>query len=98
LDKIKTSTTLEAFGSSINLDASKVLNFPSLIFLCGGPIRTADGTQPSLRSLFYERLQLDNPELTHKILLAEEANNWPKMERHYDHLLALEDDLAYLSA
>jgi hypothetical protein len=98
LDKIRTSTTLEAFGSSINLDASKVLNFPSLIFLCGGPIKAADGAQTSLRSLFYERLQLDKPELTKKVLLAEEANNWPKMERHYDHLFALEDDLAYLSA
>jgi hypothetical protein len=92
------STPLEAFGSSIDLDASKVLNFPSLIFLCGGPIETGSGIQPSLRALFYERLLKDHPELRERVLLAEEANKWSKAAKHYDDLFVLEDDLAHLSA
>jgi hypothetical protein len=92
------STTLEAFGSSINLNASKVLNSPSLIFLCGGPIKAGSLHQPSLRALFLQRLQQRLPKLYSRVLLAEEANKWKKADTHYDHLFALENDLAYLSA
>src|SRR6267378_1696843 len=92
------STPLEAFGSSIDLDASKVLNFPSLIFLCGGPVEPGNGIQPSLRALFHRRLQQSHPELCDRVLLAEQANKWSKTSKHYDHLFDLENDLAYLSA
>lgn len=91
-------TPLEAFGSSIDLDASKVLNSPSLIFLCGGPVGTGNGIRPSLRGLFHQRLQQDHPELDSRVLLAEDANKWSKTAKHYDHLSDLEDDLASLSA
>ena len=92
------SKSLEAFGASIDLDASKVLNSPSLIFLCGGLIQTPNGAQPSLRSLFYQRLEKDHPELHKLVLLAEKSNEWSKAAKHYDHLFTLENDLAYLSA
>jgi len=92
------STPLEAFGSSIDLNASKVLNPPSLIFLCGGTIGTGPGIHPSLRALFLQRLKEDHPDLSNRVLLAEEANRWSKTAQHYDHLFDLEDDLAHLSA
>lgn len=92
------STPLEAFGSQIDLNASKVLNFPSVIFLCGGPIETGSGIQHSLRGIFYERLKLGHPNLFQRVVLAEDANRWSRAAEHYDQLLALENDLAYLSA
>ena len=91
-------TTLEAFGSSFDLNASRVLNPPSLIFLCGGSIQNSGEPPASLRGLFYQRLKQDHPELCPRVLLAEEANQWSKAASYYDHLFALEDDLAYLSA
>jgi hypothetical protein len=92
------SNTLEAFGASIDLDASKVLNFPSLIFLCGGPVGSGIGAKPSLRGRFYRRMEQEHPDLFERVLLAEVANKWSKTPRHYDHLFDLENDLAYLSA
>jgi len=92
------SKTLEAFGSSINQDASRVLNSPSLIFLCGGRIGTENGLHRSLRALFHQRIQEDDPELYNRVLLAEDANKWARLDKHYAHLIELEDDLAGLSA
>ena len=89
---------LEAFASSLDLDASKVINSPSIIFLCGGPIETKPKNDPSLRALFYERLKRDEPGLLKQVLLAEKANLWSKNPEHYDNLFELENDLAYLSA
>jgi hypothetical protein len=92
------SHPLEAFSSSLDLDASKVINSPSLIFLCGGPIPAKAGADPSLRALFYQRLKDNHPDLFKKVLLAEEANKWSKTAKHYDNLFVLENDLAFLSA
>lgn len=82
----------------MDLDASRVLNSPSLIFLCGGPIEAADGAEPSLRALLYKHLKAHEPKLFRRVLLAEQANKWAKAGKHYDHLLQLEGDLAHLSA
>lgn len=89
---------LEAFASSLDLDASKVINSPSLIFLCGGPVDTKLGADPSLRTLFNQRLKENHPDLFKRVLLAEEANEWVRIGNHYNNLFELEDDLASLSA
>lgn len=91
-------SALEAFGSSIDPNASKVLNSPSLIFLCGGPIARDNEVQSSLRGLFLQRLRSHHPELCGRVLLAENANKWSKTAKHYDDLFKLEEDLAHLSA
>lgn len=91
------SHPLEAFASSLDLDASKVTNSPSLIFLCGGPIDPKPGVDPSLRAIFYQHLKVAKSDLQERVLLAEEANKWSRNSKHYDNLFDLENDLAYLS-
>lgn len=91
-------TTLEVFGSTMDLSASRVLNIPALIFLCGGPIETKPNRDSSLRALLLDRISQDHPELLKKVLLAEKANSWSKAARHYENLFELEGDLAYLSS
>lgn len=92
------SNTLEAFGSAIDLSASRILNFPSVIFLCGGPINPRTGAEPSLRGLFHRHMEQHHPGLFKRVVLAEDANKWSKTAKHYDDLFDLENDLAYLSA
>ena len=89
---------LEAFASSLDLDASKVTNSPSLVLLCGGPIQAKLGADPSLRELFHHHLEDCYPDIFEKVVLAEEANEWVRSGRHYDNLFDLENDLAALSA
>lgn len=89
---------LEAFWSRVDLNASRVLNPPSLVFLCGGKVEPVAGDEPSLRALFYQHLKANEPNLFKRVLLAELANKWSKATKHYDHLLQLEGDLAHLSA
>ena len=92
------SNPLEAFWSRVDLDASRVFNSPSFIFLCGGKVEPAAGDEPSLRALFYQHLKEHEPNLFKRVLLAELANKWSKATKHYEHLLQLEGDLAHLSA
>jgi hypothetical protein len=89
---------LEAFASSISLDTSRVINFPSFLLLCGGPIGPADESGPSLRALFYQRLTEEFPALSKRVRLSEEANAWSKTAEHYVNLIELESDIAGLSA
>lgn len=89
---------LEAFASSLDLNASKVINSPSLILLCGGPIPTKPEADPSLRELFHKHLKDNHLNLFEKVLLAEEANEWVRPANHYDNLFDFENDLASLSA
>ena len=89
---------LEAFASSLDLNASRVLNSPSLIFLCGGPLTQETGDDPSARAIFYQRLKEEHQDLFKRVLLAEHANKWSRIGRQYGNLLDLENDLAGLSA
>jgi hypothetical protein len=92
------SNALEEFASSLDLDASRALNSPALIFLCGGALAHPSDVNVSLRSLFFHRLKNEYPELRKRVLLAEDANAWAKVDRQYLNLLDLESDLACLSA
>lgn len=89
---------LREVASLLNLDASKVVDSPSLILLCGGPVNTKCGRDPSLRALFYEQLKQTHPDFFRRVLLAEDATSWAMADSRYENLFELENDLAYLSA
>jgi hypothetical protein len=92
------SDSLEEFSSNFDLDASSALNSPSLIFLCGGKINGPSKADSSLRALFYNQLKIKYSDLLGRVLLAEDANKWSKIDGQYRNLLDLESDLAWLSA
>ena len=77
---------------------SRVLNSPALVFLSGGPLEQREGADPSFRAIFYRRLKTEHPDIFKRVLLAEEAHQWSKVDRPYWHLLELEGELASLSA
>lgn len=89
---------LKEFSSSLNLHASRVINFPALVFLCGGPIPKSTEEPQSLRGLFLRRLEEISPDMLRRVRKAEDASRWHKMSNHYENLLDLEDHLACLAA
>lgn len=58
----------------------------------------APGRDPSVRSIFYERLKVEKPNFYNRVLLAEEANKWYRAAGIYPNLVVLESDIAALSS
>ena len=83
--------------SSIDLEKTKVVRFPSLIFLCGGPISETPENFESCRDIFYKYIIKSSYPFREKVLLVEEVFSYFRHSAYHD-LLRFETDLAELSA
>ena len=84
------------FSKSINLEKFRIINFPSLIFFCGGIIDENNKYQ-SLRHYMLHYFKNNNNEIYKRIILAESVNDWYRFN-HYNNLLSFEEDLAGLTS
>lgn len=87
----------EEWTSSIDLGKTRVVRFPSLIFLCGGPISKTPENYESCRDIFYQYINSNKCTFRENVLLV------GQVFRYFDHsiyqdLLRFERDLAELSA
>ena len=94
---MKSYNIYEEWASSIDLLKTRVIRFPSLIFLCGGPVLGGHESFESCRDIFHRYVASNGIAFREKIILAEEVF------RYFDHsayqdLLRFERDLAELSA
>ncbi|MDP2046074.1 MAG: retron St85 family effector protein, partial [Deltaproteobacteria bacterium] len=83
--------------SSIDLGKTQVVRFPSLIFLCGGPISEIPENFESCRDIFYKYINKSHYPFREKVLLVEKVFSYFKHSAYRD-LLRFETDLAELSA
>lgn len=93
------------FAKSLKVANCKIRNGPGLLFLCGGPIDSADkpGEFRSARDFFYRHLLKEKQAWKSRIKLAEEVNawfqkDWLEGEPAFRDLLELENYLANLAA
>jgi hypothetical protein len=85
------------FAKSIRIASCRVSRTPHLVFLCGGA--TADSAFSPVRSArdyFYRYIKSNAPDLSQRVRLAEEINDWFDQDTFAD-LLELETYLADLS-
>jgi len=87
---------IDLLCQAIDPNDFRVMNFPSLIFLCGGSIDKLAKTPASVRHYIYNYIEEEDPELFKRIILAEEVNNWIVDKSPYGDILELETDLAGL--
>jgi hypothetical protein len=85
------------FSSSVNLEKFRIINFPSLIFFCGGIIPDNNSKYLSLRHYMFHYFERNNDAIYKKIILAEKVNDWYRFN-HYTDLLSFEKDLAGLTS
>jgi hypothetical protein len=83
------------FLKSVNIPASRVINTPNLIFLCGG-ITKKNGLYESARDYFHRYLRANNPSIAKRVRLAENVNKSLNPGSFSD-LLDLENYLADVS-
>lgn len=83
--------------SSIDLAKTRVIRFPSLIFLCGGETSNNTDRLKSCRDIFYRHISQTNSSFREKVVLAEEIFRYFKHSAYQD-LLHFEQDLAELSS
>ena len=92
-----TDTVYSEWLSSIDLTKSRIVKFPSFIFLCGGPISKDPDTFLSCRDIFYTYINKKNPSFCPNIIRAEQIFTYFEHSEYHD-LLRFEKDLAELSA
>ena len=85
--------------SSINLTKTRIVKFPSFIFLCGGPISIGSdsGKFLSCRDIFYYHINNNPCSFREKIIRAEKVFEYFE-HSNYEDLLIFERDLAELSS
>lgn len=87
---------LKKFVSLIDLDKSRILQSPPIVFLCGGEVDITKTTNHSIRNMFMNILgKSEFEELAPSVKLAEDFKNW---HLGYDNLSAFENDIASLSS
>lgn len=87
----------EQFAESLDLEGLRIINFPSFIFLCGGPYKNNGPPFLSVRHFIRNHIQTHHPELANNLLLAETLNDWFR-GGYYESLLEFEEDMAGLAA
>jgi hypothetical protein len=86
----------ENFALSIDLGKSRISKFPSLIFLCGGPVKNNDGGFRSCREIFFRHInEAQKFEFQKNIILAENIFNYFSHSSYTD-LITFEEDIAEL--
>ena len=88
---------LAKYSKSINLQKFRIINFPSLIFFCGGITSSRTKKYHSLRHYMLHYFKRNNDDIYKKIILAEQVNDWYRFN-HYNNLLSFEKDLAGLAS
>ena len=83
--------------SSIDLAKTRVIRFPSLIFLCGGEISTNSDRFKSCRDIFYRYISQNDSVFKKNVVLAEQIFRYFEHSTYQD-LLHFERDLAELSS
>ncbi len=94
---MKTEKIYTEWISAIDLTKTRIVKFPSFIFLCGGPFSEDHGKFLSCRDIFYSYINKNSCSFRENIVLAE------KVFEYFDHsdyqdLLHFETDLAELSS
>ena len=87
----------DTWPQAIDICNSKIIKFPSYIFLCGGPPAKDEDHIKSCRSLFYKFACDNNCFYFDEIVLAEEVFSYFQ-HSSYEDLLSFEQDLAHLCA
>ena len=95
---MKIDSIYEEWISSIDLAKSRVVRFPSLIFLCGGPISKNNAGFKSCRDIFYQHVKNANTcPFRDNVILAEQIFRYFEHSAYQD-LINFERDLAELSS
>jgi hypothetical protein len=94
---LKIHDIFKEWTSSIDLGKTQIVRFPSLIFLCGGPISEIPENFESCRDIFYKYINKSHYPFRDKVLLVEKVFSYFKHSVYQD-LLSFERDLAELSA
>ncbi len=94
---MKTKKIYTEWISAIDLTKTRIVKFPSLIFLCGGPISNDQGKFLSCRDIYYSYINKNNCSFRKNIIRAEEVFEYFDHSDYQD-LLRFERDLAELSS
>jgi len=94
---LKIDPIYEKWIDSLDLTKSRIVRFPSLIFLCGGPTSEDSKGYKSCRDIFYKSIK-NSPSCPFKdnLVLAEEIFRYFQHSSYKD-LISFETDLAELS-
>lgn len=94
---MKTEKIYSEWISAVDLSKTRIVKFPSFIFLCGGPISTDAGKYLSCRDIFYSYITNNSFQFRDNIVLAEKIFEYFS-HSDYEDLLKFEVDLAELSS
>jgi hypothetical protein len=87
---------LKPFQDAIDIKSLRIINFPSLIFFCGGERQDGKVSFYSMRHYLWHYLKRNNPVIFKKLILAEKINDWFR-GGYYRDLLTFEKDIAGLA-
>ncbi len=94
---MKTEKIYTEWISAVDLTKTRIVKFPSFIFLCGGPISNGQEKFLSCRDIFYSYINKNNCSFRENIIRAEEVFEYFDHSDYQD-LLHFERDLAELSS
>ncbi|MEN6605007.1 MAG: hypothetical protein ABFD86_21575, partial [Bryobacteraceae bacterium] len=84
------------FAGWVETKQCRIINTPSLLFLCGGPVEQEPKPYQSARDYFNRYLLKNEPAIAQRRMLAEELIGWFD-QNTFDDVLELEEFLADLS-
>jgi hypothetical protein len=87
---------LKQFQEAIDSKKLKIVNFPSLIFFCGGKCADNNADYYSMRHYMLHYLKKNHDEVSKRLIMAEKINDWYR-DGHYKDLLTFEKDIAGLA-
>lgn len=94
---MKTKKIYAEWISAVDLSKTRIVKFPSFIFLCGGPISNDQRKFLSCRDIFYSYINKNSCSFRENIIRAEEVFKYFDHSDYQD-LLSFETDLAELSS
>ena len=94
---MKTEKIYIEWISAVDLTKTRIVKFPSFIFLCGGPISNDQEKFLSCRDIFYSYINKNSCSFRENIIRAEEVFEYFEHSDYQD-LLRFERDLAELSS
>jgi len=94
---LKTEKIYTEWISAVDLTKTRIVKFPSFIFLCGGPISNDQEKFLSCRDIFYSYIKKNSCSFRGNIIRAEEVFKYFEHSDYQD-LLRFESDLAELSS
>jgi hypothetical protein len=87
-----------SFPKTIDLATAAVIDFPALLFFCGGYVGSVSSSKPaSVRDAVYRAFTIKYTDQSSRIFLAEQFKDWTQ-DNVYGELFSFEKDLASLSS